>query len=112
MGMTDTATRLIKRFGQEATLLKTGERTGGPDYAPTFGPDVEHEVTVAVTDYTIEQRQSSGIADADLRVFMAAGVTPTTADNLEIGGTSYNVQRVATLGPDGVTICYELQVRR
>jgi len=111
MGMTDTATRLIKRFGQTATLLKDGEITG-PENNPTYGPDVEHEVTVAVTEYTLEQRANSGIADTDLLVFITAGVEPTTVDRLTIGDTQFHIQRVGTLGPDGIVICYELQVRR
>ena len=111
MGMTDTATRLIKRFGQAATLVKPGEQSG-PAYEPTYGPDIEHPVTVAVTEYTTEELDGSLITADDLRVFMTAGFEPITADKLSIGGTNYAIQRVGILGPDGVVICYELQVRK
>lgn len=111
MTMTTTATRLIKRFGQTATLVKPGPFTG-PPHAPEQGPDVEHAVTVAVTDYSLEQRAGNSIADSDLRVFMTAGIEPTTSDKLRIDETIFYVTRVATLGPDGVVICYELQVRK
>ncbi|MFG6508280.1 MULTISPECIES: hypothetical protein [unclassified Sulfitobacter] len=111
MGMTATATKLITRFGQTGVLRQPGEPSGDP-YNPTPGPDVEFTVTVAVTEFTFEQRASEMIADTVLRVFMAVsdGV-PTTADKLEFGGTEYSIQRVGVLGPDGVTICYDLQVR-
>ena len=110
MGMTDTATRLIKRFGQAATLTKPGEPTGDP-WNPVIGPPTAYTVTVAVTEYTIEERATSLIQESDLRVFMAAGVEPSTADTLIIGGNEYSVHRVGTLGPDGVVICYDMQVR-
>lgn len=111
MGMTSTATKLITRFGQTAILRQPGEPSGDP-YSPTPGPDVEFTVTVAVTEFTFEQRESALIADTDLRVFMAiSDGVPTTADKLVIGGTEYAIQRVGVLGPDGVTICYDMQVR-
>ena len=111
MGMTDTATRLIKRVGQAATLTKLGEPTGDP-WNPVIGPPTDHPVTVAVTEYTLEERATTLITESDLRVFMTAGVEPTTADTLTIGGDDYVIHRVGILGPDGVVICYELQVRR
>jgi len=111
MGMIETASRIIARFGQSATLTKPGA-VSGPSYAPVYGPAVDHPVTVAVTEYTVEDRANTSRSDSDLRVFMAAGVAPTTADKLTIGGVEYSLQRVGTLGPDGVTRFYDLQVRR
>jgi len=111
MGMTDTATRLIKRFGQTAILRQPGAPQGDP-WNPTPGVPIDHDVIVAVTEYTLEQRTNSGISDSDLRVFMTAGVEPSTSYKLVIGGKEFHVHGVGTLGPDGVVICYELQVRR
>ena len=112
MGMTDTATKLIKRFGQAAVLRKPGA-PGGTPWDPQPGTPSDHAVTVAVTDYTIEQRANTAINQSDLRVFMAVSdAMPTTADTLVIGGEDYTVVSVSTLGPDGVTICFDMQVRR
>ena len=111
MGMTSTATRLIKRFGQAATLIKPAP-PAGPPWAPMPGVPVNHSVTVAVTNYTIEEIAGLSIAGDDLRVFMTAGVAPNTSETLTIGGVNYGIHRVGVLGPDGVVICYELQVRR
>lgn len=109
--MTETASRLIARFGQAATVTKPGA-PGGDPWNPTPGTPTDHAVTVAVTEYTIEERSSDSIAESDLRVFMTAGTEPTTADGLTIGGTSFSIVAVDTLAPDGVVIVYELQVRR
>lgn len=111
MGMTDTATRLIERFGQSATLTKPVAPAGNP-WDPQVGTPTNHAVTLAVTNYTIEQRSNELILLSDLRVFMTAAVEPTTADTLTIGGTEYSIISVGTLSPDGAVICYEVQVRR
>jgi len=109
MGMTETATRLINRFGQAAILRKQPAPRTDPDDPPA-GPPVDYPVTVAVTDYTVEERANSLISDTALRVFMTAGIAPSTADKLLIGGVAYLIDRIGTLGPDGVVICYELRV--
>lgn len=115
MGMTATATKLISRFGQSATLVKPAEGPGEaqkPWDEPGEGVPTEHPVTVAVTNYNVEDMDGTLIGASDLRVFMAvADVVPVKADTLVIGGTSYNIERIGTLGPDGVTICYDMQVR-
>lgn len=114
MGMTETATKLIKRFGQAATLVKPAEGLTEPQNPwdpPGEGEPVEHPVTVAVTEYTVEDMANSLIGVSDLRVFMAvADAVPLKSDTLVIGGVTYQIKRVGTLGPDGVTICYDMQV--
>ncbi|KIN72563.1 hypothetical protein [Sulfitobacter guttiformis] len=110
MGMTETATRLIERFGQDAILRKQPAPRTDPDDPPA-GPAVDYPVTVAVTDYTVEERANALISDSALRVFITEGVVPSTADKLVIGGVAYLINRVGTLGPDGVVICYELRVQ-
>ena len=107
--MTETATRLIERFGQDAFLRKQPAPQTDPDDPPP-GPAVDHAVVVAVTEYTVEERANALISDKAVRVFMTAGIAPTTADKLVIGGIAYLIERVGTLGPDGVVICYEMRV--
>lgn len=111
MGMTETATRLIKRFGQTAILRRPGEDSGTP-WAPVPGGASDTDVTIAVTQYTTEERGNSLISDSDLRVFMTAGIAPITGDTLVIGGEDFRIHHVGTLGPDGTVICYELRVQK
>lgn len=116
MGMTQTATKLINRFGQAATLVRASDEPDEPqnpwdEPADPVNDPTEYPVTVAVTEYSIEDMDGTLIGVSDLRVFMAvADVVPTKADTLVIGGTSYEIKRVGILGPDGVTICYDMQV--
>src|SRR6056297_3060621 len=106
MGMTTTATKLINRFGQDATLVKPA--TGAtepvnPWDEPSDGLPTEHPVTVAVTEYNVEDMDGTLIGISDLRVFMAVSdAVPLKSDTLLIGGVSYNIERVGVLGPDGV----------
>jgi hypothetical protein len=114
MGLTTTATKLIKRFGQAATLVKPPEgptEPVNPWDEPGEGVPTSHPVTVAVTEYTIEDMAGGLIGISDLRVFMAVSdAVPLKSDALVIGGKTYQIKRVGILGPDGVTIAYDMQV--
>jgi len=52
MGMMETASRLIAKHGQAATLLRPGEGTtdGFGGYTP--GPDTEYPVTILTATYS------------------------------------------------------------
>lgn len=114
--MTQTATKLINRFGQAATLVKPSTEPDEPQNPwddPPAEPNepLEYPVVVAVTEYSIEDMDGTLIGVSDLRVFMAvADVVPLKSDTLVIGGKTYEIKRVGILGPDGTTICYDLQV--
>lgn len=115
MGMTETASRIIARFGQTGTFLRRGEQTGGEPWNPTFGPDTEHPATVAVVDYEQGQRSDSAIQADDLRALVSVeglDITPTVAERLRVGTREFAVVRVTPLAPDGVTRFYDVQVRR
>ena len=114
MGMIETASRIIARFGQAAEIVRPGEVTG-PEYNPTYGPPTLHPATVAVVDYDQTERDGTLIQTADKRALVAVeglGVVPTTADTLRIGGQDFVIVRVAPVAPDGVARFYKLQVRR
>jgi len=112
-----TASRLIAKHGQAATLLRAGP--GGEDAfgAPIPGVDVEHPCTIMSATYAIELNliTSGFIAIDDRRVFVSVeGLTiePKTTDRIRIGGEDYNIGRVTPLAPDGEVIFYELGVAR
>lgn len=116
MGMKQTASRLIARYGQAATLLRPGDVTFGPFGDPIYGPDTEYPVTLLSATYMVElQFVGGGFVDiADRRVFVAADgltVTPNTIDRLRIGDEALRIIRVIPLSPGGEVLFYELQVR-
>ena len=115
MGMTETASRIIKRFGQPGTFNRRGEQTGGEAWNPTYGPDTQHPATVAVVAYEQERRDGSLIQANDLRVLVSVeglDIVPTLADRLVVGTREFSLANVTPLAPDGVVRFYDLQVRR
>ena len=117
MGMIETASRIIKRFGQAGTLIKPAEGPTEPQNPwdePGEGEPTLHPVTVAVVDYEQEHRDGTLIQANDLRALVSVeglDTAPTLADTLTIAGTHYNIARVMPLAPDGVVRFWELQVR-
>lgn len=116
MGMKQTASRLIAKHGQAATLLRPGEGTfdGFGGYTP--GPDTEYPVTILTATYAVEvQFIAGGLMDVgDQRVFLSVeglSLTPATTDRLRIGGEVFRTIRVSPLAPAGEVIFWELQVR-
>lgn len=116
MGMMETASRLITKHGQAATLLRPGEGTtdGFGGYIP--GPDTEYPVTILTATYAVElQFIAGGLMDVgDQRVFLSVEgltLTPATTDRLRIGGQVFRTIRVSPLAPAGEVIFWELQVR-
>ena len=116
MGMKETASRLIVKYGQAATLLRAGPPTQNAYGEEIPGVDTEYPVTILSATYAVEiQYIAAGLINVgDRRVFLSAdGLTiePEIADRLLIGGEEFSVARVSLLAPAGEEIFYELQVR-
>ena len=116
MGLTQIASRLIKRHGQAATLLRPGEGTddGYGNIIPS--EDTEHPVTLLSATYAIELQLLAGafLAVGDQRLLVSVeGLTvePATTDKLLIDGTEFRTIRVSPLSPAGEVIFWEMQVR-
>lgn len=116
MGMIETASRLIAKHGQAATLLRPGE--GTPDgYGGTIpGEDVAYPVTVLSATYAIELQlvAAAHLDVGDHRLLVAVeGLTiePATSDKVLIDGTEFETHRVSPLAPAGEVIFWEMQVR-
>lgn len=116
MGLKQTASRLIAKHGQAATLLRPGPGTrdefGG--YHP--GPDTAYPVTLLSAAYAIElQLIAAGFLDVgDQRVLVSVEglpFAPETTDKLLIDDTEFATLRVAPLAPAGDVIFWEMQVR-
>jgi hypothetical protein len=112
MGMTDTASRLIAKFGQQATI----EREGNPPVNPWDPPGttVSHPCTVAVVRYQFDYMDGTLIERDDRRVFLSVErltIEPETSDRLVIDGVTYSLVSIHPLAPDGVVRFYELQAR-
>ncbi|MEC3861192.1 hypothetical protein VK792_07845 [Mesobacterium sp. TK19101] len=109
MGMIETAQRLIGRFGQPATLRKPGAKTG-PEWNPTTGEPTDHAVVIALTEYSIEERGSAGLAETDLRAFFDATIEPNAADTLLVAGRTFSVKKVGRIYQGADVVCYDVQV--
>ncbi|KEP67860.1 hypothetical protein DL1_18490 [Thioclava dalianensis] len=117
MGMKETASRLIAKYGQAATLSRPGESTVDEFGNPVDGEPTLYPVTVVSATYAIElQLLASGwLETGDQRVFVSVdglSVEPKTTDKLVIDGTEFETRRISPLAPAGEVIFWEMQVRK
>lgn len=112
--MTQTASRLIARFGQAATIVRPGPLVpdGAGGGVRTDGS--EHAATVAVVQFDQLVRAGSGFHADDVRVLVSAeglAVAPQQSDRIRIGATNLKIIAVSPVGPDGAVILWEVKAR-
>lgn len=104
-----TASRLIARFGQSATLRQIVN--SGTEWAPT---QTKTETTITAVDLNERVRDNSGTLVGQtmrtLYVETSAGVTPGKGDKVLIGGSEHEVSEVRPLSPGGTVIMWELDL--
>jgi len=95
-----------------ATLIRPASQPVNPWDTPA-GPPTEHPVAVMVEQYAQNLIDGTHIRAEDRRVMMeAAGITPTTADRLQIGGDEYAILSAMPEAPGGVALYFVCQCRR
>lgn len=110
-----TADELLTEFGAGATLSRTV--AGGYDPATGISApesvDVQ-SITAVCIDYDAKYIDGTLIIRGDKQVFMSAkDVTlPMAGDRFAWQGADYAVIAVAPLAPAGLTVLFELQVRK
>jgi hypothetical protein len=105
---------ILREFGASTTL----KRPATADYDPTTGtnattPATEQSVTAVVFPYADKHVDGTLILATDQQAFLSAsGVTaPNPGDLLTWGGVDRNVVKTRNLGPAGVFVFYECQLR-
>lgn len=107
-----TAERLIARFGQTGALRRmvSDNDPFNPELVPT-----DYACTFAVLDYAKKDVDGTLIKQTDQMAYLSTAglaITPETTDRLVVGGSPLTVVNVKPLSPAGVTVFWELQVRR
>ena len=108
-----TASKLMAKFGGTATIRRV--TTGA--YNPTTGTISQASSDIAVRGVLqdVNLREVNDLIQAtDKRLLIAAAdltAPPTTADEVLISGTTYQVIRVDTIEQDNTAITYELILR-
>lgn len=108
-----TALRLLRRFGAETTLTRPGVSSYDPDTGAVTATPVVDGCTAAVFPYEDKHIDGSLILATDQQALVAAsGLNePKPGDVLAWGGRGLTVVKAKNLGPSGVMVLYEVQVR-
>ena len=108
-----TANRLIEQFGQTATISRQAA-SGATPWAPTL-TETGYEVKAVMLDYSAREIDATDILGADQKAYVAVGqlpITPKAGDTMTVGSIKLEVVRSMPLGPAGVAVFFELQLRK
>jgi len=107
-----TATRLLKRFGATAALVRAeGPPVYDPETGQTAPADVSTPTTAAVFAYDQKFIDGTLVLQGDQQAFCAPGVEPKQGDRFQWQGKVYTVVAVKPLSPAGVPILFTAQIR-
>ena len=108
-----TASKLMSKFGGATTIRRVS--TGVYNATTGTVSQTTADTTVRGVLEDVNLREVNDLIQAtDKRLLIAAAdlnATPTTADEVVIGGTVYQVIRVTTIEQDNTAITYELILR-
>lgn len=108
-----TVLRVLRKFGAETTLTNPGSATYDDAAASTTATPSATTVQAAVFPYEDRYVDGTLILATDLQAFVATpGVAePKPGHVLAWQGRNLSVIKTKNLGPAGVFVLYELQVR-
>ena len=114
MGLSDIASRLVKRFGEDGVF----ERKGAADRSvtpPVLGAPTQHPVTVALVSYEIDERSAGDVEVRHVRALASVDgldIEPRLGDHLLVAGERYAVLNVTRITRRGAALFYDLRVVR
>lgn len=95
------------------TIKRKGVRTGGPDYAPVYGPDTTHHFVVIYDTLDFAERNDTAVSLTDTKILAAVSdITPTTADKITIGADEFSIYRVTPLRTGGTDLMFSILARK
>lgn len=113
MGMTETASRIIAKFGQAGFIERPGDG-GGTPWEPEPSEPVLHDATIAVVNYDLSNVGGTLIQAGDLRALVSVeglDIAPSVSDRLIVGDKDFAIVTAIPIAPDGVPRFYDVQVR-
>jgi hypothetical protein len=111
-GLKATASRLIDKFGQDATLSKQGADTGQP-WDPEPGAATTSAIILCDIGYSLVNRNETLVQQGDRRVLIsAAGSEPVVGDEVIVESVTYTLVESMPLTPGGTVLMYEAILRK
>jgi hypothetical protein len=115
----ETANEIIEEFGQAVTLTHVIPGAYDPTTGGVTNTTTTQTGTGAVVDWAARQIDGTLIKVGDRRLLLSAFKTdgaaltaPVLGDTVSIGGVVYTlVEPLKTVGPAGITVIYECNLR-
>lgn len=112
--MIKTAARLIKDKGQLITFSREVKGVFDPD-AGSYGPGSvsTFDANGATFDYSLPEIDGVNILRGDSRSYIeSTAYIPEVGDTCVIDGVKWRIQDPRPLSPSGITVIYDIQLRK
>lgn len=111
--MAATAKRLLTRFGNTVSIVRTTGGTYDPvTGAETPGTETTYAPKGVLLKYPDRLIDGTRILQSDRKLILDDTIVPVADDKPVVQGEEWNIQNIMTISPAGTPIVYEVQVRR
>ena len=111
--MATTAARLLEKFGQTISVIRTTGETIDPiTGAIVAGSDTTYSPKGLLRKYPNEVIDGTRIETGDRELIVDNTVEPALSDKVTVQGEQWTVVNVASINPAGTAVVYFCQVRK
>jgi hypothetical protein len=109
------AAAALTTWGEPVTLVQPGTSTFDPATGlTTAGSDITTSCRAVIMPVNVHRVDNTNVLSSDMTAKVAAAglsVTPAVGDTIKRGLVEYVILAVRIIGPDGVSIVYDLDLR-
>lgn len=111
---TATAIRMVEKFGAPVFLVFQESSEYDPETGDTDKKQYTYTGRGVLLDYEARDVDGQSIQATDQRVYIAPNIAvpPSPGNKLEIAGERWEVIVSKPVAPGGITVLYDVQVRR
>lgn len=109
--LTQSATRMLTKFGALYTFTRVTKGTYSPATGTTTDTSATYTKYACLFDYTDADRGDGSILQGDRRM-LAEGHSYEVGDTVAVGGDTFRIISISDIGPSGTVVASNLQIRK
>jgi hypothetical protein len=111
LGVKNTASSLLTKFGQQLTFTRTANSTYDPNTGTSTTSSSTYTKYACAFDYTDRERAEGTIQTGDRRL-LAEGHTYAVDDSVSLNGETWRIVSISNIQPGDTVVACNLQIRK
>lgn len=109
--LTQSASRMIEKFGTLYTFTRVTKGTYAPATGTTADTSSTYQKSACLFDYSDSDRADGTILEGDRRMLAESGAYEV-GDTVAVGSDTYRIISIGEIAPSGNVVAANLQVRK